>query len=83
MYVHQSQIVGHDMGVGQHLIFKRQKLSLERGVGGLLLQVGYHLSQALHHCHLDGGAQFPPTIWQPKGLAASHRGRQVEICHKV
>ena len=67
---HWSQIFGHGMGVGQHPVLDRQKPSLERGISGLLLQMGQHLSRTSYHHSLNGRAQFPPTIQQPKGLAA-------------
>ena len=41
---HWSQIVGHSMGVGQHPVLDCQKPSLERGIGGPVLQMGHHLS---------------------------------------
>ena len=65
-----SQIFGHGMGVGRHPIFSRQEPSLERSIGGPLLQAGHHLCRTFNHCSLNGGSQFPPTIGQPKGLAA-------------
>ena len=67
-----SQIVGRCMGVGRHPIFNCREPSLERSIGGPLLQAGHHLCRTSYHGGLDGGTQFPPTIGQPKGLAAGN-----------
>ena len=71
------------MGVGRHPIFNRQEPSLERSIGGPLLQAGHHLRRTFYHRSLDGGSQFPPTIGQPKGLAAGDWRRHAEIRRKV
>ena len=42
----------------------------------------HHLSRTFDHYSLDGRAQFPPTIWKPKGLAASYRGGQIKSATK-
>ena len=78
-----SQIFGHGMGVGQHPIFNRQEPSLERGIGGPLLQAGHHLHRTFYHRCLDGSTQFPPTVGQPERLAAGNWRGQAEIHHKV
>ena len=78
-----SQIVGRGMGVGRHPIFNRQEPSLERSIGGPLLQAGHHLRRTFYHRSLDGSTQFPPTIGQPKGLAAGDWRRHAEIRRKV
>ena len=78
-----SQIVGHGMGVGWYPVLDRHKPRFKRGISGPLLQIGHHLSQTFYHHSLDRHAQFPPTVWQPKGWAAGYRGGQAEICCKV
>ena len=78
----RSQIVRRGMGVGQHPIFNHQEPSLERSIGGLLLQLGHHLRRTFYHHCLDGSTQFPPTIGQPERLAAGNWRGQVESAAK-
>ena len=74
---HWSQIVRHGMGVGQHLVLDRQKPSLEWGVGGLLLQTGYHLSLAFTIAvWMDVPSSHLPSSSLRGWLLATGEGRQ-------